>query len=343
MADRSAESKEISPGLNLEQVAAKWEGVLESDPKDVEALVQLSLCYGRMRRSDDALTAARRAVALAPEVASGHRALGVELFLQDENEDAEEELRRAIELDPESSAARFPLAQLLADQGDWDGADAMLAAARDLVGEDRAGLAQGWYVEAYINLAGKELDAAEECIREALEYEDANPRIAALAYANLGNVQARRRQFADGIGNLETALGLNPYLRSASKLLGQLYLLRKRYSDALAPLLDASQDPRLASPVMEYSLGLAYAKTGDAERSRAHYQEALDSGLTGYYALAARMALIWSRSGVRWLVYLAGACLAVWLAVTRVPTPAIAVLIALVVGYAVYRWWAGRS
>ena len=342
MADALAETNENSLGLNLEQEATKWEGVLESRPEDVNAMVQLSLCYGRMRRSADALDMARRALELAPDSAPAHHALGVKLFLLDENEDAESELRRATELDPEWPTARFLLAQVLADLGEYDEADGLLAKARDLAGEDPPQVAHGWYVEAYLNLASENFDEAERCLGEVLELEEANPRVAALAYANLGSIQARRRQFGPAIDNLETALSVNPYLGSARRVLGQLYLFQKRYSDALDALLEASKDPRAVSPIMHYGLGLAYDKLGDAENARTHYQAALDSGVTGYYALAARRALIWGRPVVRWLVYAVGALLVAWMAATRLPTPTL-IFVAVLIGlYLLYRWWAGR-
>ena len=342
MSNALAETKENSSGLNLEQEASKWESALESNPEDVDALVQLSLCYGRMRRSAEALEMARRAVELAPESAPAHHALGVELFLLDENEDAERELRRATELDPEWPTAYFLLAQVLADLGERDAAGETLAKARDLAGEDPPLVAQGWYVEAYINLAGEDFDEAERCLSEALELEEADPRVSALAYANLGSVQARRRQYGAAIDSLETALRLNPYLGSANKVLGQLYLFQRRYSDALAALQAASNDPRAVSPVTRYCLGLAHDKLGDAENARRYYQEALESGLTGYYSLAARRALIWGRPVVRWLVYAVGAALVVWLAATRLPTPTL-IFVAVLIGlYLLYRWWLGR-
>ena len=343
MSDETAEATEDLSSLNLEATASEWESVLESSPNDVQALVELSLCYGRMHRSDEAIRMARRAVELAPEYAPALCALGVELFLRDENDEAESELRRAIDLDPELAAAYFPLAQVLADQGDCDAGDEMLAKAREVAGEDPAQLAHGWYVEAYINLARGDLDEGERCIREALELEGANPRIAALAYANLGGIQTRRRKYDLAMENLAKAIQLNPYLCGAQWRLGQLYMFKKRYSEALTALQAASRDPRLAGPRPHYCLGLVYGKLGDSERSREHYQEALNLGLTGRYVLAARRALIWSRAGVRWLAYALAGCLAVWLAITRLPTPTFVFLAVLILLYAAYRWWTGRA
>jgi len=343
MSNELTEAKKDLSRLNLEETARKWERVLESNPNDSHALVELSLCYGRTHRSDEAIRIARQALGLAPEYAPAHSALGVELFLRDENVEAESELRRAIELDPELSAAYFPLAQVLADQGDCDEGDEVLAKAREVVGEDPAQLAHGWYVEAYINLARGDLDEGERCLHEALEREGSNPRIAALAYANLGGIQTRRRKYDLAMESLTKAIQLNPYLCGAQWRLGQLYLFKKRYSDALTALQAASRDPRLADPRLHYHLGLAHAKLGDTERSRKHYQEALSLGLTGRYALAARWALISSRAGVRWLMYALVGCLAAWLAVTRLPTPTVLFLGVLMVLFAAYRWWAGRT
>jgi len=343
MSDETIEATEDLSSLNLEETASEWGRVLESSPNDVQALVELSLCYGRMHRSDEAIHMARRAVELASEYAPAHSALGIELFLRDENDEAESELRRAIELDPELSAAHFPLAQVLADQGDYDEGDEMLAKAREVAGEDPAQVAHGWYVEAYINLARGDLDEGERCIHEALELEGANPRIAALAYANLGSIQTRRRKYDLAMGNLAKAIQLNHHLCGAQWRLGQLYLFKKRYSDALTALQAASRDSRLAGPRLHYYLGLVYGKLGDTERSQEHYQEALNLGLTGRYALAARRALIWSRAGVRWLAYALAGCLAAWLAVTRLPTPTVVFLALLIFLYAAYRWWTERA
>jgi len=343
MTDETTKAAEDLSSLSLEATASKWENVLESSPNDLPALVELSLCYGRMHRSDEAIHMARRALELAPEYAPAHNALGVELFLRDENDEAESELRRAIELDPKLSAAYFPLAQVLADWGNCDEGDEVLSKAREIVGEDPAQIAHGWYVEAYINLALRNYDEAERCLNETLELEGANPRIAALAYANLGSIQTRRRKYDLAMENLTKAIQLNPYLCGAQWRLGQLYLFKKRYSDALVALQAALRDSRLAGPWLQYNLGLAHAKLGNKERSREHYQEALNLGLTGRSVLAARWALTWDRAGVRWLVYGLAGCLAVWLVVTRLPTPTVLFLAAMVFLYAAYRWWMGRA
>ena len=342
MPDLHTEAKADLHALRLEEAAQKFGEILEGVPDDVDALAHLAICYSRMRRSDESLSTSRRAVELDPQFGLGHWALGVELFLRDEIDEAEMELHTAMELDPESATPCFTLAQLQADRGDFDQAGELLAKGRQLAGDDPARLAEGWHAEAYINLARKDLAGAERAVREALAFEEENPRIAALAYSNLGHVQARKGRYDQAIGSLEKALELNPYLSRVHKLLGQLYLLRKRYSDALSALQAASRDPRVVSPILHYSLGAALAKLGDSEQSRSHYQEALDTGLRGYHALAARRALLWSQSWLRWAVYALIGALAVWLAVTRLPAPTIILIVVVVVLYLAYRRWAGR-
>jgi len=342
MAEERSETREDLCSLELEETASKWERILASEPDNVRALAELSVCYGRMHRSDEALDLARRAVESGPDHAPAHYALGTELFLRDENDEAERELRQAIELDPALPRAYFPLAQVLADQGEFDQAEEELATARELADGDQAELAHGWYVEAYINLARGDIEEAERCIHEALELEDANPRIAALAYANLGTIQVRRRQYLPAIENLEKAVQLNPYLCGAYWRLGQLYLFRRRYSDAVRALDAATRDPRVAGPRLHYALGMAYSKTGDQERAREHYLEALNSGLMGRSALAARSALILSGAGARWTLYILGGGLAAWFAVTRLPTPTLVFLAALIGLYIAYRLFPRR-
>ena len=343
MPDLRTEAKEDLHALRLEEAAKKFEELVERNPVDVDALIHLTICYSRMRRSDEALATAQRTLEVAPDSPAAHRSLGIELFLRDDLDEAETELRRALDLDPQLSTVYFPLAQLQADRGDFDQADELLTKGRELLGEEPARVAEAWHADAYVNLARKDLARAEESVREALALEKENPRIAALAYSNLGHVQARRRQYDAAIASLEKALELNPYLYSVHKLRGQLCLVRKRYSDALSSLQTAARDSRTVTPMLHYSLGVAYSKLGDRDNSRSHYGEALDGGLTGYYAFAARRALIFGETWVRRLLYGLIGALAVWLAVTRLPPPTIVVIVAVIVLYLVYRRWAQRA
>jgi len=114
--------------LGLEEAIALLENVVEAAPGYAPAQASLAeaLLLSRefgMRSDADAFprarAAARMAVRLAPDLASGHRMLGFIAYWADHDiEEANGSFRRALELDPNDALSHFWHGNILSDHGD---------------------------------------------------------------------------------------------------------------------------------------------------------------------------------------------------------------------------------
>jgi type IV pilus assembly protein PilF len=97
---------------------------------------------------------------------------------------------------------------------------------------------------------------------------DLNLRIA-LVYRNLGKYQLSREYF-------ERALALRPHFPEAWNNLGTLYLLEKKWDQAIGLFKKAAEDLTYQTPQFAYSnMGLAYINKGDPQSAVSNYERAI--------------------------------------------------------------------
>ena len=92
----------------------RW--ILQHEPGQIPALVNLALLYMNERRWDAALPLLQEAVEQSPENAQATRLFGTVLLELGQYPRAESVLRRALELDPDDEVARSRLITLLRDE-----------------------------------------------------------------------------------------------------------------------------------------------------------------------------------------------------------------------------------
>ena len=202
---------------------------------------------------DDALRAAERAVALDPELAEAHIALGkVYLNLGQDYASGKKEFDKARALDPESSIILFWSAATALVSGDLDNAIRLSqqAATKDpLDGETQMMLGQSFYY------AGR-LAEAEAAYRKALDLIPARPGL----HADLGVVllaKGEREETLQEIGREQDAAERDTALAGAYHILG-------RITEARAALtrLEAARAGSAA-----YSIARNYALRGDRDQT----------------------------------------------------------------------------
>ncbi len=195
----------------LQAAADEHEAALATDPKLVQAHVNLIRIYAQLGQPDQAEAHYRAALAVDPNRAELHYNYGVFLTGKSRNAEAADAFRRAVELNPAHADAQNNLAYLLMTSGKLDEAALHYRAALESRPQHRA---------AHFNLArilvqqGKLREAIEHLERTLLPEDAETPRF---TYA-LGAAWARA-------GNREEAL---KYLREArwkATTLGQAELL----------------------------------------------------------------------------------------------------------------------
>jgi tetratricopeptide (TPR) repeat protein len=95
------------------------------------------------------------------------------------------------------------------------------------------------------------------------------------AHHLLGVLMLMERRRAEARAHLEQALALKPSLPRVHELLGQIALDEGRPADA-ARLFEGEGRLHGGTPGLEFQLGNAYARTGDARRAAAAYRRALE-------------------------------------------------------------------
>ena len=284
--------------LDLDAARDAYSQAVEVSPDDYDAHLGLARTLSRMRKQEEADAAVARCIEIDPERAEGYFAKGVLLFLTDDLDDAQAALDQGIELAPEEPEGYITLSQVLADQNEFDAAEEALSDAREQIAklseEDQPAVsAMALHAETYLRLAQGNNDDAVETALEVIELEEANPYAACLAYSNLGILQMRGRKYDLAINYLQEALDLNPYFYRAGHALGRLYIVRKRYAEAVETLqrvVDATSEP---SAGVRYALASALSKNGQRKEALAAHRAALAAGLSGINALNARLQIIW--------------------------------------------------
>lgn len=149
------------------------------------------------RPKEEVLIEARKMALLYPQSASMHFLYGQILSLQQNYQDAEEEVRKAIALDPKYEDAMFFLIGLLASRENIKGA---IDEAHTLV-DVFPGNPHGWKTLAFLLIKFKKVKQALQAAEKAYYLREKNPEIA-VTYAYLLELNGRTKEAAALYGNI---------------------------------------------------------------------------------------------------------------------------------------------
>jgi eukaryotic-like serine/threonine-protein kinase len=260
------------PGA-LESAVPMLEQVVARDPQFAPAhadLARANLLQFIQQRDpkyiEPARTAALRAVALAPGLASPHVTLATLYARTSQNELASHEIEEALRLDRFNASAYGALADLYFRQGRTEQVEPTLRKAVSLAPDDWSLVQQ--LGEFYLN-SGKWEEAGEQ-YRRAAELVPDNPR----AHNNLGLVYRGMDRLDDAAEAFRRAIALEPtFLRYRN--LGMVLAEAGRYSEAV-PMLQRAIEMRPDHYRAWGLLGLVYLNEGrDAAEVRTTLQKAI--------------------------------------------------------------------
>jgi tetratricopeptide (TPR) repeat protein len=197
----------------LDEAIALLRVVIEAEPRNVLAATNLGqmLCEARPKNLALAENLCRRAVQLAPNLASAWNGLGKVLRLKGLFEEAIACHERALQANPRDSAPHHHLGQLLAEQGRLDEASRQFVAGRAKNPRDP---------RFHVNLgellsAGSRFTEARPHYQAALACDPAS----ALAHHGLGRVLLEEGRLDEAESAFRQALGCDPtYARSWSSI-----------------------------------------------------------------------------------------------------------------------------
>jgi len=240
---------------------------LELDPMEIEAIngvVALDVAAGRR---EEALGRLRALIDRAPSHAGLLALAGRTNLVISNFDDAEKLLTRAIQADPNALEAYSDLGQVHLGQGRVD--EARRTFERRVERETRP-VASLTMVALTYQMQNR-TDEAQRAFERVLTFDPNAP----VAANNLAWI------YAENGGNLDVALQLaqtahaaTPDSAATADTLGWIYLKKELYALAIATLGRAvERDPK--DPTFQYHLGLAYARSGDAQRARTRLEAAL--------------------------------------------------------------------
>jgi len=215
-----------------------------------------------------AVSFARQALALDPDLVEAHVVLGDVLIEEWQWTEAEREYRRSLELNDHNAMAHSGLASWLSCQGRADEAVAQIQKARALDPVAVTGDDVSWI----LFLAHRYDEAIRESRSElTLEPDDASSLLT-LGFSLVANGQA-----SDAIPVLEKAVALSKGSPAATGVLIRAYALAGRRSDALR-LLSELKQRRKAGYVPAAAFVNAYLGLGDKEQAFYWLDEAYREG-----------------------------------------------------------------
>jgi tetratricopeptide (TPR) repeat protein len=232
---------ELAQGKPL-QAFETLQRVLESDPKNIDALYYLSLVSKELSQSEY-----QRLFSLAPDSFRAHQLLAEAALSIGSPTEAEEEFKRALEVNPHSIEVSTELAELKRSQSKFDEAIAYYSQA------EKSGPLN--YDVAYglgaCYTYKQEYPQAIEWLRKAvaLVQHSAAGRFA------LGNALFQDGQFAAAVPELNEALHLEPRMKQAYFLLGRAYSKLGRQDEARAAIKKLDQLNRSEVPEKEKKPG----------------------------------------------------------------------------------------
>jgi tetratricopeptide (TPR) repeat protein len=108
----------LSGGKHIEQAAKELEKALAIDPDFAEAHDALGVAYAQLQRYPEAAQEFRRTIELIPDESHPHSNLAWVLYEMGQRAEAEISVRRAIQLSPDNAAAHLLIGRLLVERPD---------------------------------------------------------------------------------------------------------------------------------------------------------------------------------------------------------------------------------
>ena len=263
-----AQMSHFDSPAKLEAARRYFESALKSDPDYAPALAGLAQVETDYYRNVDPKAAhlqraeelARHALALDPQLAEAHNAMGNVLANHYDYGRAVEEFRRAIQADPSDPSTWGQLAWTLNYEQPPDSKGAE-EAARTAIRLQPSG--SGSYYEG--------------------------------SYYQLGRSLLLQGRYPEAVSAFDHALALNPNYNSPHLGLGQVYLAQGRYEQALAEL---AKSPEV--PLVMVQRASVYASRGEKRKALAELEKALALNYRDFAYLDASPYLASLRSDARY-------------------------------------------
>lgn len=299
---KKIKADEFFRGNRLEEAGALYAEVCQCDRADADAWVMQGVIYRILGQFGKAEECCRRALAVKPDLAAAHHALGAAVQCQGRMAEAQACYRKAIQLQPAFAEAHYYLANVCKDAGDVVDAERhyQSAIAR-----------QPDYLEALGNLGAllmmqSRLEESLAVLQRALRLAPQAPQVLcniatvlqkddradearvyfqrALSYAPdfidalamLAELEEKAFHLDEAKSLVARGLKLEPSCLTLNVTAAKIARTEKRYEDAIALLEKVHGNglqPGVTGGDVCINLGMLYDRVGDAERAFACFAE----------------------------------------------------------------------
>ncbi len=257
-----------------------YQRILGADPKDANALLNLSTLHSQRGEYAEAEALIKRLLTSQPKMAYAHFALGNVLGKAGRHAESAASYARASALEPTNPTAHFNRGITLDAMGDY---------AQALESYERAAALQPSNVQAQLNRANNlyRLQRYEEALDACNAIIALDPKLP-LAYTSRGNVYGALEKRAEALADYNQAIALDPTLAVAHNNRGNFMDKEKDHAEVLASYARAIElDPQYVDAHLNHAAAL-----NRGER----YEEAIE-GCNRALALRPNVALAYDTRG----------------------------------------------
>ncbi len=250
----------------MDQAWSLFQSLLSTDATCVQATMGLGVIAAGRGQLDLAADHFDHATHLSPESALAHYNLGLVLKSLNRLDDSVRHLETALLLDQDNAAICSMLGNALAALGRVHPAEARYRHALELDPD----YAQAWYnLGVLLQTKGSQTEAVR-CYERVVELDAGFTQ----AWTNLGTIRQTEGKDADAILCFQQALAAKPDCADAMVDLG-LTLFRLGIGDDAKLCAETADQLAVGPNFPHYSLGLLFAKLGQAEAARRHLTQSL--------------------------------------------------------------------
>ena len=256
---------------------------IEAPATDFYRLFDVAVQLADKKKFDEAISAWKNALELAPDDPRGHNNLGIALFEVGKFDDAIAEYRKSIQLNPNSSQTHNNLGSALAEKGAIDEALPEFQRAVQLNPDNAA---------AHVNL-GDALAAGSGHLDEAIDELTKGVEMApgaANGQNGLGVALARAGRLEDAAIHMEKAVTLMPQSADYHYNYGRVLAAKGSIPEASAQFEQAAKLSNMQEPAILEMLAATYSDTGRYTEAVQVARQALELASQRHNeALAARL------------------------------------------------------
>jgi tetratricopeptide (TPR) repeat protein len=267
---------------DAEQAVSELEKAVSLAPDSVKAQFNLAVAYGSSKAGPGKeIEQLRKVIALSPNFARAHLALGKAILRDGKVPEAVQELQEATRLDPQSGEAHYQLGLALARAGRKDEGAAEVQKGRELsAAQDRTQNVNLDIAEGRDALDKGELDEAAAKFRHAIKRQPDSSE----AQRFLGIVLEKQHDAEGASAAYRKALDLNPGDASAKEALDRLESAGLEQA-RISPVQPSSADSDDPAKIAEYEGYIRDSRFKEVEPFLQEYVQHRPKSSWGWYAL----------------------------------------------------------